>query len=383
VFWTFAAALLFAAAMMTFFPLLRSRSLWKPFALALVFLVPAIAAWMYTEIGTPEGIKLIRQSPPARTAQSEPVEQTHSPESAEMDTMIAGLQARLEQNPDDLDGWMLLARSFKATQRFAEAAAALEKAYQIDPGNPRIMVELVETRIFLTPDGRISDDAVATLQQVLELDPGMQKALWLMGIASSQRADVDGAVDYWETLLSQLEPGSTVAQSVQSQLDQLKAEAGGAAVAPPIAPAASAPAEPAAQTAQANVAETTIDADAGDDGSWPGVKVTVRAGDDAQSRVPTGGVLYVMIRSAGPAMGPPLGVRRIIDPALPLDITLSDGDSMMQERMISSESSVQLQARISRTGSPAASTGDWQSQPLSISLDSKEPVELVIDQRVE
>ncbi|MDH3789911.1 MAG: tetratricopeptide repeat protein, partial [Xanthomonadales bacterium] len=150
-FWTFAAALLFAAAMMTFFPLLRSRSLWKPFALALVFLVPAIAAWMYTEIGTPEGIKLIRQSPPARTAQSEPVEQTHSPESAEMDTMIAGLQARLEQNPDDLDGWMLLARSFKATQRFAEAAAALEKAYQIDPGNPRIMVELVETRIFLTP----------------------------------------------------------------------------------------------------------------------------------------------------------------------------------------------------------------------------------------
>jgi hypothetical protein len=56
---------------------------------------------------------------------------------------------------------------------------------------------------------------------------------------------------------------------------------------------------------------------------------------------------------------------------------------MMQERMISSEDTLQLQARISLTGSPAANTGDWQSTPLSVSLDSNEPVELVIDQRVE
>ena len=60
-------------------------------------------------------------------------------------------------------------------------------------------------------------------------------------------------------------------------------------------------------------------------------------------------------------MGPPLGVRRIIDPVLPLEITISDQDSMLEERQISSESEVQLQARISLTGSPAAGSGDWQS----------------------
>jgi cytochrome c-type biogenesis protein CcmH len=90
-----------------------------------------------------------------------------------------------------------------------------------------------------------------------------------------------------------------------------------------------------------------------------------------------------MIRSPGPAMGPPLGVRRIIDPALPLDLTISDKDSMMQERLISTESEVQLQARISLTGSPAASSGDWQSTPLTVALNSGETVELIIDQRVE
>jgi hypothetical protein len=90
-----------------------------------------------------------------------------------------------------------------------------------------------------------------------------------------------------------------------------------------------------------------------------------------------------MIRSPGPAMGPPLGVRRVIDPVLPLEITISDGDSMLEERQISSEGEVRLQARISLTGSPAAGSGDWQSAPVTVSLDSAEAVELVIDQRVE
>ena len=359
-FWTIAAALLFAAALTTFFPLLRTNTLWKPLALALVFLVPATAAWMYTEIGTPEGIDLKLRPAPDRTAQSTRPDEAHSPESQEMDGMIAGLQARLEQNPDDLDGWMLLARTLKATQRFPEAVEALETANRLQPGNPQIMVDLVEARIFLTPDGRITDAMAGTLQQVLEIQPGMQKALWLMGIASSQKGDVDTAIGYWESLLEQLEPGSTVARSVQSQIDQIKAEAGMAVAEPEVV-----------ETAPA------------DDGSWPGVSVSVMAGDSAQSRIPTGGVLYVMIRSTGPAMGPPLGVRRIIDPVLPLEIAINDQDSMMKERLISSETSLQLQARISLTGSPAAGTGDWQSEIQTVSLESDEAVELVIDQRVE
>ena len=276
--------------------------------------------------------------------------------------MISGLQARLAENPDDLDGWMLLARTFKATERFPEAIEALEKANLLDPGNAYIMVEIVEANIFLAPNGRINDEMIATLQQALAADPGMQKALWLMGIASSQKGDVEAATGYWETLLAQLEPGSSVAQSVQSQIDQIKSktEMGMAVAESP--PATTEPV---------------------DDGSWQGLSVSVIPGESVRDRIPTGGVLYIMIRSTGPAVGPPLGVRRIIDPSLPVEISISDSDSMLKERLISSESSLQLQARISLTGSPAAQTGDWQSVSQTISLDSKEAVELVIDQRVE
>ena len=351
-FWPIAAAVLFAAALITLLPLLRAKSLWKPLALAMVFLLPATGLLMYQEIGTPDALDL--RPAPQRAANTS---ETHAPESEEMDTMIAGLRGRLTENPEDLDGWMLLARTLKTTQQFQQAVEALETANRISPDDPRVMVELVEARIFLTPDGGINDEMIATLKQVLDQQPGMQKALWLMGIASSQRGNEAAAIAYWESLLEQLEPGSPVAQSVQSQIDQSRANMG------------------------IVVEETPIVVE--DDGSWQGIRLAVTAGESAQSRIPAGGVLYVMIRSPGPAMGPPLGVRRIIDPVLPLEITISDQDSMLEERQISSESEVQLQARISLTGSPAAGSGDWQSASLTVSLDSAEAVELVIDQRVE
>ena len=352
-FWTIAAAVLFAAALITLLPLLRAQSLWKPLALAMVFLVPAATLWLYNEIGTPAAISLQPQPTPqvANTTDS------HAAESQEMDAMITGLRGRLSENPEDLDGWLLLARTLKTTQRFQEAVDALETANRISPSNPRVMVELVEARVFLTPDGRINDEMIGTLEQVLEQQPDMQKALWMMGIASSQAGDETAAITYWESLLAQLEPGSPVAQSVQSQIDQSRANMGMV------------------------VEETPVVAE--DDGTSQGIRLTVSAGDSAKSKIPAGGVLYIMIRSSGPAVGPPLGVRRVIDPILPLEITISDQDSMLEERLISSESEVRLQARISLTGSPAAGSGDWQSEPLSVSWDSAEGLELVIDQRVE
>lgn len=379
-FWTFAAAALFAAALITLYPLLRAKSIWQPLALALVFLLPAGAAWMYTHIGTPAAINLVAKRAPAASAAAST--EAHSPDSQEMNSMIDGLRARLEENPDDLDGWMLLARTFRATQRFDESLGALERASQISPDNPFIIVDIVETQIYMTPDGKITPEMTETLKQVLAVQPDMQKALWLLGIASSQAGDNATAISYWESLLNQVEPGSNVANSLQSQINAAKAQMG---VAVDQAPATTQPAAAESAAAESVAAEPVAAEPVAvvDDGAWQGIKVTVKADESSPSGIPAGGVLYVMIRSPGPAMGPPIGVRRIIGPSLPLEITVSDQDSMLPERQISAEAEVQLQARISLTGSPGAKPGDWQSIPVVVPLDSTKTVELVINQRVE
>jgi cytochrome c-type biogenesis protein CcmH len=366
-FWVIAFAALFAAALITFLPLLRGKTFWQPAALALIFLLPAGGLWMYTGVGTPEGIDLPASTPSHPAAASADGE-------SDIDVMIDGLRAKLTESSESLDGWMLLARTLKTTQRYPEALDALQVAQRIAPDDPLVMVELVEAQIFVSADGRLDADSIAMLQRAVELDAAQQKGWWLLGIASAQAGDLEGAIGRWETLLAQVEPGSPVAQSVQTQIDEANARLGR-----PVEPAADAAAMPASEPAQPEA----VSPEPADDGSWRGTPIRIAASEAARAKIPTGATLFVVIRSPGPAVGPPLGVRRVMDPILPLDLTINDQDSMLQERKISLESEVQLQARISLTGSPAAGPGDWQSAPVMVPLSAAGTVELILDQQVQ
>ena len=379
-FWVIAGIALLAGAFFTFFPLLRGKTLWQPAGLALTFALPAAALWLYTEVGTPEAID-VRPTPHPAAA--------NASELGDMDEMIGGLRDRLTESEADFDGWMLLARTLKTMQRYPEALEALQVAQRIRPEDPQVMVELAEARIFVSPDGRIDPDSVFLLERALELDPNQQKGLWLMGIASAQAGDLAFAISYWESLLALLEPGSQAAQSIQQQINEAQARLGmeptpmpataAQASTPTVAQAAAQAAPPAAQEAPTEPPAQP----AGDAGAWAGTTVRIAASEAAQAAIPPDAVMFVVIRSAAVAVGPPLGVRRVIGPRLPLEISVTDADSMIAERKISLESEIQLQARISLSGTPAAASGDWQSAPVKVSLDSGEAVELVIDQQVE
>jgi cytochrome c-type biogenesis protein CcmH len=366
-FWVIAFCALLVAALVTFLPMLRGKTFLQPAALALIFLLPTGGLWFYTKIGTPEAIDLPNKPPPQA-----PHPGADGAGNSDIDTMINGLRARLTESPESLEGWLLLARTLKTTQRYPEALEALQTAQRIAPDDPTVMAELAEARVFTSPNGQFDSATIAMLERAVELDPQQQKGLWLLGIAAAQSGDQEGAVARWETLLAQVEPGSGVAQSVQNQINEANARLGRpTAAAEPVA-------APAASVAQ----ESAADEPAGDAG-WRGTPVRIAASDEARSRIPTGATLFVIIRSSGPAAGPPLGVRRVVDPVLPLDITISDSDSMLKERKISLESEVQLQARISLSGSPAAASGDWQSAPVIVSLGAADTVELILDQQIE
>lgn len=362
-FWTIAAAVLFVAAVITLFPLLRGKSALQPLALALAFILPAAGLWIYDNFGTPDGID-VRGTPQQVNNTADPHAQ-----GGEMDDMLAGLRQRLEQNPDDLDGLMLLARTLKASQQFAEAADVLERAHALAPENPAVMVELAEAWIYETPDGSVPESSVAMLERALGINPELQKGLWLMGIASMQQGDDPFAISYWQTLLEQLEPGSNSYNMVASQINEAQARMG-------MMPESHTP-----EVEGSVAAESPAPVSA--DGPWSGTRVILDANDGARQALANGAVLYIMIRGPGPAMGPPLGVRRVSKPSFPLEVTITDDDSMMKERMISSEAEIRLQARVSLTGTPAAQPGDWNSEAKTIELASASLVVLDIDQPVE
>lgn len=379
-FWILAAIGLALFTFLACLPLFRTKSGWTPVALALVFLLPVAALMLYKNVGAPEGIDV--SGKPAAHA-------SNSTDPNEIDDMVGSLRAKLTESTEDLEGWILLSRTLKTMQRFPEALEALETARRIAPDDPYVSVELVEARIFLSPEGHIDNEMVSMLQNALTRDPGQQKALWLMGIAASQAGDDAAAINYWETLLQQLGPDRTVAKSVQEQIAMAQARLGMTPEAPTqtkTSPTAeplvekvtesSVPAaeKPAASQKPEQTEETAV---------WTGTSVQVSPSEALQSEMPAGAVLYVMIRAPGPAVGPPIGVRRIKNPALPLEITITDQDSMLKEVQISSLPELQLQARLSLSGSPGARSGDWQSTTIVVPLRSKEPVILRLNQKVE
>lgn len=371
-FWTIAAAVLFIGSVISLFPLLRGKSALQPLALALAFAIPAAGIWVYNEFGTPDGIN-VQGSPAQASSANDP----HATQAGEMNAMISGLQNRLAQNPEDLDGWMLLARTLKSTQQYTEAAQALENAHGLAPDNAIVMIELAEAWVFLSPDGMVPDRSVAMLERALDIEPEAQKGLWLMGIAQSQRGDVVFAISYWQSLLALLEPGSNIANTVQQQISEAQASMG----LEPDTPVDMAALHEGHDHAVAEAeAETPAEAT---DGAWQGTRLVITADEGAQAALEAGAVMYVMVRSAGPAMGPPLGVKRMESPSFPLELTITDQDSMMKERLISSESEVQFQVRISLTGMPTAQPGDWQSATQNVELANASLVVLSVDTQIE
>jgi cytochrome c-type biogenesis protein CcmH len=273
---------------------------------------------------------------------------------------------------------VLLGRSYKTLQNYPLALEALETANRLAPDQPLAQVELVEARLFVSGDPRITPEMVATLEQAVSAEPTLQKGLWLLGIAAAQQGDDARALEWWEKLRAQIEPGSQIEQSVLEQMDQARARLGQTsqpAVTPPLA---TAPVTTAAATAQ-----QTPQADPQQAPAQQGIDVRVELGANmAQQAVPPDAALFIIVRPEGAGGGPPLGARRINQPEFPVTVTLTDKDSMMAQRLISSSPRLQLQARLSLSGQPTPAAGDWQSFPASTSAVNAEITSLVLDQQV-
>lgn len=222
-----AAAVMLAAALgFTLWPLLRERGSARPLATsaALAVALPAAAIGIYLLVGAPAGLH-----PEARAPQ---------PAAAALDveSAVAQLQAHLEANPGDLQGWPLLGRALEALGRYPEAADAWARAARLAPDEPDILVGAAEARALPDPQRHIDDQGRAWLERAVALVPGHQRGLWLLGVSDYQRGEFAAAIDTWERLLAQLDATANpqVAAAISDQIERARGE-----LAPPQEPTAS------------------------------------------------------------------------------------------------------------------------------------------------
>lgn len=166
----------------------------------------------------------------------------HATTPQQIDTMIQRLEARLAQNPQDGEGWAMLARSHAVSGRHVQALPAFRKAIALRADDAVLLADFADT-LAVTQGRRLEGEPEQWVRRALALDPGQLKALSLAGTLAFERGDFAGAARHWGEML-RLAPQSELTRQVEGGLADARARAGGGA---PAAPAAAAsPAGPAA-----------------------------------------------------------------------------------------------------------------------------------------
>lgn len=194
--------------------------------------IPLLAVLLYSQLGTPQALKPGQPTArPARTEMPEeaadvPAGQPGAPTQQEIEQRVARLAARLKENPDDAQGWAMLARSYHNFKRYREASEAYARAAALAGNDAQLWADYAET-LALANNSRLEGQPLELINRALQLDPNNQKALWLAGNAAYQTQNFQQAVSHWEKLEKLLPPNSDGAQAVAASIEEARAQVSG------------------------------------------------------------------------------------------------------------------------------------------------------------
>ena len=193
------------------------------FAYGVAAFIPIGAIALYLVIGNPKGINL-SANPPAIPATAPNQPGTMPPQ--QIAANIEKLAERLKQNPNDAQGWTMLARSYMMQERFSEAASAYERLTALNANDADAWADYAEA-LALANGQNLAGKPTEAINRALKIDPKNQKALDLAGSAAFQVNDYQKAIEYWQKLLTSLPPGSDELRTITEQISKAKELAAG------------------------------------------------------------------------------------------------------------------------------------------------------------
>jgi cytochrome c-type biogenesis protein CcmH len=246
-------------------------------------------------------------------------------------TMVARLARKLEQNPDNLDGWLLLGRSYTQLQEFQLATRAFQRADRLAGGKSAEALIGEAEALARNDENELDGRAGKLIEQALAVDPNSGKALFFGAAVAMRKGQLPLARERFTKLLA-LDPPDNIKPLLQKQIGQIDQMLAGGGVTPAGAAAAQA-ADPGAK-----------------------VRINVSLAPALAQSASGSSPLFVFVRD--PARpGPPLAVKRL-ESHFPQTVELTASDSMVPGRAFAAGQKVQVVARIARSGNPVGASGD-------------------------
>jgi cytochrome c-type biogenesis protein CcmH len=311
--------------------------------------LPAAAFAVYFFVGSPQ---VMLQGGVDAGAQAQP---RISPE--QLKAMVVRLAERMEREPEDVEGWIMLGRSYRMLEEFGGAARAYANAVERSEPDANLLADYAEM-LAMAQGRNLAGEPERILQRALAVDSHNAKALALSGAAAFERRDYTAATDYWERIAHIIPPDSELARSVRGRIEEARALAKGSETA--------AGRENPAKRAPAAAAAT--------------VSGTVELAPALAAQAAPADTLFVFARATeGPRM--PLSIVRAQVKDLPLRFTLDDSSAMAPGMNLSSHKRVIVGARISRSGNASPQPGDLEGYSAAVDVGAA-GIQITINSRV-
>ncbi|MGL4454873.1 MAG: c-type cytochrome biogenesis protein CcmI [Plesiomonas sp.] len=257
----------------------------------------------------------------------------------ELTQFALALRTRLQQEPDDAQGWLLLGRVGLALGDASMATHSLAKANTLSPNNSSIQLSYAQALI-LSTDEQDNQQGRSLLADVLRTDHTNIQALSLLAFSAYERGDYPQAISAWKIMLKLLPEGDsriTVVQRSMAQAEQ-----------------------------QISAPKTSV-------------SVNVAISPQAQAALSDAKVLYVSALEAGSPI--PVAAKQIPISRFPLQVTLSGADAMIADRPLSEIKNLVVRARLSLDGQAMPQSGDWYGESQPLVFDGQAQVNITIDKQ--
>ncbi len=326
-------------------------------AVAVVMAVPMLSTLVYTQLGSSQALHGVAPLRATATNQTLPADHPAVGDQKtvpSLDKMVEDLAARLKREPANLEGWIMLGRSYMVMERYPQARDAFAQAYKLAPDNTEAISRYAEASA-LAQGGDLSGKPLELVAKLLALEPDHPNGLWLSGLAAYKRQDYREAVERWSRLAAMIGSGPN-SDTLAQYLSEARAQLG--ETVPETADDS--------RTVNARRADTRPEAPADTSGTPHALSVHVSLAPELADKASPDDTVFIFARAAqGPRM--PLAIVQRTVAELPVSVTLDDSMAMTPAMKLSNFSKVVIGARISKSGNAMPQTGDLEgsSQPMS------------------
>ena len=326
----------------------QTQSRWMVWVVAIV--LPVLEGGIYAGLGNFEAV--------SHTAEMA-IDQQQA-KADEVNKMVKKLADKMQANPNDGQGWLMLGRSYTVLKQFPQAVEALGNAYRILGDQVDVMLLYADALAYVN-DKNLTGKPTELVFKALALEPDNLNALWLGGMAKAQQGELVKATELWKKLEGLLSNDPDAQKEVQDLIAKLATEM------------------PAGQTSTEATTDSSTPAPASAQTSENAVTVEVSLAPELQASISDSDTVFIYAQAlTGPKM--PLAIVRKQVTDLPIKVSLDDTMAMMPNMKISSFTEVKLLARVSKSGNAISQPGDLIGSTPAVAITDKTPHQVVISE---